>query len=140
MPLTAVMWFAPRQRVIGFSTGMPPPTEASNSRFTRFSRASWNSSTPCSAISCLFAVTTCFPAWRDRRTMSSAAPHPPIVSTTSQTSGSNLVANGTGAMTEKTPAQVLSHIGAAPAYSYGTADLTAGVSALETGKLYFVYE
>lgn len=28
----------------------------------------------------------------------------------------------------------------APAYSYGTADLTAGSSALETGKLYFVYE
>lgn len=28
----------------------------------------------------------------------------------------------------------------APAYSYGTADLTAGTSALETGKLYFVYE
>lgn len=28
----------------------------------------------------------------------------------------------------------------APAYSYGTADLTPGVSALETGKLYFVYE
>lgn len=33
-----------------------------------------------------------------------------------------------------------SDIGAAPAYSYGTADLTAGVSALDTGKLYFVYE
>ena len=31
-------------------------------------------------------------------------------------------------------------IGAAPAYSYGTEDLTAGSSALETGKLYFVYE
>lgn len=31
-------------------------------------------------------------------------------------------------------------IGAAPAYTYGTADLTAGTSALETGKLYFVYE
>ena len=31
-------------------------------------------------------------------------------------------------------------IGAAPAYSYGTKDLTAGSSALETGKLYFVYE
>lgn len=31
-------------------------------------------------------------------------------------------------------------IGAAPAYSYGTTDLTAGVSALETGKLHFVYE
>ena len=28
----------------------------------------------------------------------------------------------------------------APAYSYGTEDLTAGVSKLETGKLHFVYE
>lgn len=28
----------------------------------------------------------------------------------------------------------------APAYSCGTTDLTPGVSALETGKLYFVYE
>nr|DAQ83311.1 MAG TPA: major tropism determinant [Caudoviricetes sp.] len=28
----------------------------------------------------------------------------------------------------------------APAYTYGTEDLTAGTSALETGKLYFVYE
>lgn len=28
----------------------------------------------------------------------------------------------------------------APAYTCGTEDLTAGVSALETGKLYFVYE
>ena len=28
----------------------------------------------------------------------------------------------------------------APAYTYGTADLTAGVTPLETGKLYFVYE
>lgn len=34
----------------------------------------------------------------------------------------------------------LQQIGAAPAYTYGTADLTAGVSSLETGKLYFVYE
>lgn len=33
-----------------------------------------------------------------------------------------------------------SQIGAAPAYTYGTADLTAGESTLETGKLYFVYE
>lgn len=33
-----------------------------------------------------------------------------------------------------------SQIGAAPAYTYGTADLTAGTSQLETGKLYFVYE
>ena len=28
----------------------------------------------------------------------------------------------------------------APAYTYGTTDLTPGVSPLETGKLYFVYE
>jgi len=35
-----------------------------------------------------------------------------------------------------TPAE----IGAAPAYSMGTEDLTAGSSALENGKLYFVYE
>ena len=28
----------------------------------------------------------------------------------------------------------------APAYTYGTSDLTAGSSSLETGKLYFVYE
>ena len=28
----------------------------------------------------------------------------------------------------------------APAYTYGTEDLTAGTSLLETGKLYFVYE
>lgn len=31
-------------------------------------------------------------------------------------------------------------VGAAPAYSYGTADMTSGTSALETGKLYFVHE
>lgn len=31
-------------------------------------------------------------------------------------------------------------IGAAPMYTYGTDDLTAGSSALETGKLHFVYE
>ena len=31
-------------------------------------------------------------------------------------------------------------IGAAPAYGYGTEDLTAGTSPLENGKLYFVYE
>lgn len=33
-----------------------------------------------------------------------------------------------------------SQIGAAPAYTYGQTDLTPGVSPLETGKLYFVYE
>ena len=31
-------------------------------------------------------------------------------------------------------------IGAAPEYTYGTEELVEGVSELETGKLYFVYE
>lgn len=43
-------------------------------------------------------------------------------------------------LTEAQKAQARSNIGAAPAYTYGTTDLTAGSSALETGKLYFVYE
>lgn len=59
---------------------------------------------------------------------------------TSVTSGNFLVGNGTSAMTEKTPAEVLSTIGAAPAYTYGTDDLVAGTSELATGTLYFVYE
>ena len=44
---------------------------------------------------------------------------------------------GTGATT---PEAARTNLGAAPAYDYGTEDLTAGTSALETGKLYFVYE
>lgn len=44
---------------------------------------------------------------------------------------------GTGA---DTAAGARQNIGAAPSYTYGTEDLTAGTSALETGKLYFVYE
>lgn len=44
---------------------------------------------------------------------------------------------GTGATTK---VDALNNIGAAPAYTYGTEDLEAGVSELETGKLYFVYE
>ena len=44
-----------------------------------------------------------------------------------------------------TPDDVLNAIknrfdGKAPSYSYGTADLTAGSSALANGTLYFVYE
>lgn len=39
-----------------------------------------------------------------------------------------------------TAAEARANLGVAPAYDYGTEDLTAGTSALETGKLYFVYE
>lgn len=38
------------------------------------------------------------------------------------------------------PAAARTNLGAAPAYSYGTEDLTAGSSALATGTLHFVYE
>ena len=51
---------------------------------------------------------------------------------------------GTGATTAEDARNQLgitpANIGAAPAYTYGTTDLTAGSSTLETGKLYFVYE
>jgi hypothetical protein len=40
----------------------------------------------------------------------------------------------------RTPAEILSDIGAAPKYTYGTSDLTAGSSTLATGTLYLVYE
>ena len=39
-----------------------------------------------------------------------------------------------------TPKLTPEQLGAAPAYTYGTQDLTAGESELETGTLYFVYE
>lgn len=40
----------------------------------------------------------------------------------------------------RVPVSQLPALDYAPAYSYGTEDLTAGTSALTTGKLYFVYE
>ena len=73
--------------------------------------------------------------------------------TTAGTRGYILKSNGSGAPTWQqsvpvanggtgatTAAAARTNLGAAPAYSYGTTDLTAGSSALETGKLYFVYE
>ena len=44
---------------------------------------------------------------------------------------------GTGATSAS---QALTKLGAAPAYTYSTTDLTAGTSDLATGKLYIVYE
>ena len=54
--------------------------------------------------------------------------------------GSYLVGNGKDQVLFRTPEEVREDIGAAPAYSYGTEDLVPGVTPLETGKLYFVYE
>lgn len=47
---------------------------------------------------------------------------------------------GSVLMQDPSGAPYWSKINAAPAYTYGTDDLTAGSSALETGKLHFVYE
>lgn len=54
--------------------------------------------------------------------------------------GQNIVPisrGGTGATTEES---ARGNLGAAPAYQYGTEDLTAGVTPLPDGILYFVYE
>ncbi len=55
---------------------------------------------------------------------------------TKETANNKIFLRNDNTWQEVTPA----NIGAAPAYTYGTDDLTAGSSALETGKLYFVYE
>ena len=48
-----------------------------------------------------------------------------------------VASGGTGA---DNAASARANLDVAPAYTYGTTDLTAGTSSLETGKLYFVYE
>lgn len=58
----------------------------------------------------------------------------------SVTAGNFLVGNGTDAMVEKTPAEVLTAIGAQPALTVTTEDMTAGTSELESGKVVLVYE
>lgn len=45
-----------------------------------------------------------------------------------------------GAVDVEDPDTTRANLKAAPAYTYGTSDLTAGESKLETGVLYFVYE
>ncbi len=60
-----------------------------------------------------------------------ASPRPGVTGTLPVAKG------GTGATTA---AGALSNLGAAPAYTYGTEDLTAGESELATGTLYLCYE
>lgn len=50
------------------------------------------------------------------------------------------VFDGSGWVYYRTPSQIVNDIGAAPNYTYSTKDLTAGSSALATGKMYLVYE
>ena len=82
IPFTERISFAARQTVRGRIIGIPPPTLASNMKFTFFSFAISRSSRPFSATSSLFEVTTCFPAERHFETKSNAGVVPPMVSTT----------------------------------------------------------
>lgn len=56
------------------------------------------------------------------------------------TPGQFVVIGDDGNVTTTAASDALTHLGAAPAYTYGTTDLTAGTSSLATGTLYFVYE
>ena len=53
--------FAPKLSCNTANTGIPPPTLASYDNPTLFARAIRNNSSPCFAITSLFAVTTCLP-------------------------------------------------------------------------------
>ena len=72
----------------GRISGMPPATDASNSRSTPAVSAASNSSSPKLASSSLFAVTTGLPAFSAARIRLRAGSTPPIISTMTSTSGS----------------------------------------------------
>ncbi|MNV85127.1 hypothetical protein D3C71_1790580 [compost metagenome] len=61
IPASQLMWLAASPSRIALITGMPPATAASKATITPFSRARAKISLPCTAISALFAVTTCLP-------------------------------------------------------------------------------
>ena len=60
IPTTLDILFVDNPSFIVRRTGMPPPTAASNSRFTLFFSANKERWSPCLAITALFAVITCF--------------------------------------------------------------------------------
>ena len=71
-----------------FTIGIAPATEASNPKKELDSLANLKISLPCSAISALFAVITCFLFFRDSVIISYAAVVPPINSMMIEISGS----------------------------------------------------
>lgn len=61
-----------------------------------------------------------------------------ILNTTGEFDGILSISKGGTGASNATVARA--NLNAAPAYGFGTEDLTVGVSPLDTGKLYFVYE
>ena len=83
------MRFAMSECFIGSMMGMPPPTLASNAISLPASSAVRMTSSPCVAMSALFAVTTFLPARRAPSTTSRATVVPPMSSMTMSMSGSS---------------------------------------------------
>ena len=88
MPVTRRMRSPASDSRSGRMSGMPPATDASNSRSTPAVAATSNSSSPKFASSSLFAVTTGLPDFSAVRISERAGSIPPITSTITSTSGS----------------------------------------------------
>ena len=59
IPKTLLSLFVAKPSLIVLKIGMPPATDASNSRLTLFFSARFDKSFPCLEIKALFGVTTC---------------------------------------------------------------------------------
>ncbi len=88
MPMTWSMGSPSRDSRSGRTSGMPPPTAASNSTSTPDASAAAKISAPTLANSSLLAVTTGLPALRASRISWRAGSMPPMTSMTTSTSGS----------------------------------------------------
>ena len=89
MPISRWMRSPASDSRSGRMSGMPPPTDASNSRSRPADAAAWNSSEPTLASSSLLAVITGLPALRASRISERAGSMPPMTSTTTSTPASS---------------------------------------------------
>ena len=96
---------------IALMIGTPPATADSNATVTPFSCAAANTSLPWSAMSALFAVTTCLPLAMARRTRSRASPVPPMTSTTIEISELHTTSRGSSQSVKASVAQIRSFPG-----------------------------
>ena len=88
MPATLEILFAVKSFESILMAGVPAHTADSNNSFTLFFFAKLISSSPCSKITALFAVTTCLPEFRAAVIKSFAVSTPPINSTRTSMSSS----------------------------------------------------